>query len=148
MRASWLIFLLLAACAQKKYVRGPGGEGGQNKPGQLSCTAKFQTSGACLIHNWEKIPKDSELLSFTFKISRPNALDNTPVPFEFAQPLEVVLWMPSMGHGSSPVELEKIDSGTYRASRVFFSMPGEWEIRIEVKNGAALADQAVLNITL
>jgi hypothetical protein len=44
--------------------------------------------------------------------------------------LRVYLWMPSMGHGSSPVELEQDISqpGLFNIRRIQFIMPGEWEI--------------------
>lgn len=150
MRISLLLFLALLSCAEKKYATRAEIPGGQGKAGQclVDCTARFSQSGFCLSHNWETPVKDLELVSFTFKISRPNALDQSPVPVDFADPVSVTLFMPSMGHGSSPVTLEKLDSGTYRATRVFFSMTGDWEVRVQVKNGNDVKDQAVLNIRL
>ena len=47
--------------------------------------------------------------------------------------LSVVPWMPSMGHGCScdPEESE-IGGGGYRVDKVRFTMPGSWELRVEV----------------
>lgn len=58
--------------------------------------------------------------------------------------LEVLLWMPSMGHGSSPVTLEKVAPGQYRVSRVFFVMRGDWEIQFKLKNGNTVLEQSAL----
>ena len=146
-----VLALLLVSCADKNYVSVPAsGAGGENKPGscQMTCTARFQTSRFCFSHAWEKMPTEKDFGSFTFKISRDNAFDQTMVMHDFSDPVTVILWMPSMGHGSSPVTLERIDTGTYRASRVFFSMPGEWELRVQVKNGTDVKDQAVINLKI
>jgi hypothetical protein len=64
----------------------------------------------------------------------------------------IKLWMPSMGHGSSPVKISQalgtagapLD-GVFNVTNVFFVMPGEWEIRVIVKDGNGnLLDQAAL----
>ena len=73
--------------------------------------------------------------AFVFKIFRPNALDGSPVGMDTADMPQVVLWMTSMGHDSDPVQVSRVDIGTYRASRVFFVMPGEWSIRFSIRTG-------------
>lgn len=130
--------LLLAACAQPVYAPPPLACQEQ----QPSCQAKFQ-SGHTIYFQWEKMPTEEETGSFIISIFRPNLSDVSPV-LEDYDPLEIVLWMPSMGHGSSPVVVEKIGLGTYRASEVFFTMRGEWEIRAQKKNGTEIIDQAIL----
>jgi YtkA-like len=51
--------------------------------------------------------------------------------------VSVVLWMPSMGHGSAPTVVENaVDTngnlilGSYNVHRVFFIMGGDWEVRV------------------
>lgn len=58
---------------------------------------------------------------------------------EISDDIDVVLWMPSMGHGSAPTQVERmLDSegnlaaGRYRVRNVHFIMGGEWEVRIEL----------------
>jgi hypothetical protein len=41
------------------------------------------------------------------------------------------LWMPSMGHGSSPTTVTRTGPHSWRVDRVFFLMPGPWEIRFK-----------------
>ncbi len=55
-------------------------------------------------------------------------------------PFSVKLWMPSMGHGSAPTKIQKLLDGrgeavlgTYQVSNMYFTMPGQWEVRITVK---------------
>lgn len=42
----------------------------------------------------------------------------------------VELFMPSMGHGSSPTTVEAQNDGSYKVSGVFFSMPGDWLVKV------------------
>ena len=78
-----------------------------------------------------------------FKVSRTNIFDGSPVLTDIAFPT-LILWMPSMGHGSSPTRVERLDTGTYRASEVFFVMPGEWELKFEASD----AGQAVIPLRI
>ncbi len=59
-------------------------------------------------------------------------------------PFEVVLWMPSMGHGSAPTKIDPVANdqgqavpGAYLVSRMYFVMPGDWDIRVNLthRNG-------------
>ncbi len=47
--------------------------------------------------------------------------------------VSVLLWMPSMGHGSAPVKLDKLGPAQFRVTNVYFIMPGDWEIRLSLK---------------
>ena len=64
-------------------------------------------------------------------------VDKTHHAVELPAKLKVELWMPAMGHGSSPVTVEKaLDEqgapklGEYRVSQVYFIMSGEWEAKV------------------
>ncbi len=55
-------------------------------------------------------------------------------------PFAVSLWMPRMGHGSAPTQLQRVlDSqgqvltGTYQVSNMYFVMPGDWDVRVTLK---------------
>lgn len=47
--------------------------------------------------------------------------------------MKVILWMPSMGHGSSPVKLEQTGVNHYQVTQAYFIMPGEWVVRLQFK---------------
>jgi hypothetical protein len=51
-----------------------------------------------------------------------------------------------MGHGSTPTTTTRVDVGSYRVSNVFFTMPGEWELRLQAKNGTEVLDEANISI--
>lgn len=46
--------------------------------------------------------------------------------------IQVVLWMPTMNHGSAPTRVQKMKNqlGLYQVSNVNFVMGGLWELRI------------------
>ena len=46
--------------------------------------------------------------------------------------VKVSPWMPAHGHGSADVMLEERDPGRYVGERVYFNMPGIWELRIHI----------------
>jgi len=84
---------------------------------------------------------------FIFKVFRPNSYDQSPVLTSLPEIPNVVLWMPAMGHGSSPIEVAQLDTGTYRANHVYFVMPGIWEIHFQVRSQETVKDEAVLAFT-
>jgi hypothetical protein len=86
---------------------------------------------------WEVYPTETTEGSFHVRTSFPTDLN-----------VEVELWMPSMGHGSSPVTVTKISDTHFLATEVFFIMPGPWEIRINWKDGTNVVDQTVFDITI
>lgn len=145
--------LLLCSCAEPKYEspsspqNGNLGLGSQEQKAS-DCQVRFKASGYCLAWKWEELPTTTKAGSLVFKVYRGNAYDDTPVETDFLVLPSLVLWMPSMGHGSSPTTLTKLDIGTYRVTNVFFIMPGEWEMQFQVKDGANLLDEAIVPITL
>jgi hypothetical protein len=57
--------------------------------------------------------------------------------------VEVVLWMPSMGHGSAPTQVEQaLDAngnpilGTLNVRKVYFIMSGDWEVRVTLTDAS------------
>ncbi len=63
-------------------------------------------------------------------------------------PVAVKLWMPSMGHGSSPVVIKQVAEGTYEVSDIYFIMLGEWEIRFQLKNNNDVIEEQIQKITI
>lgn len=62
--------------------------------------------------------------------------------------LHVYLWMPSMGHGSSPVKIHKVSQGEYEVSDAYFIMGGKWEIYFQLLNNKDVVDEVILPISL
>ncbi|MCB0412076.1 MAG: hypothetical protein KDD22_06085 [Bdellovibrionales bacterium] len=130
-----MAFLILASCARPKYLKTDVQDPSQ-KPTEIAalCHLKFSNSGLCLSWFWEgEPPASGQVSSLIFKIYRLNAFDQTPIEVSPEGSLEVKLWMPDMGHGSTPVNVEELDEGTFRASKILFIMTGHWEIEFHHK---------------
>lgn len=67
---------------------------------------------------------------------------------DLSKNLHVFLWMPSMGHGSAPVKLKRLDNGEYEVSEIQFIMGGKWEIRFQLKDGAQVYDETAIGLSI
>jgi hypothetical protein len=138
----FLILLLLASCAKPRYVDGLEGriDGISGECGFL-----FTSEDLCLKTEWTQKPTESTYgemtLSFVDRNDQSRFVDPITEPF-------IVLWMPSMGHGSSPVKVERLDVGKFRASEIFFIMPGQWDIRYQLKDGSHVVEEKIQKVTI
>ena len=145
LRLSGLLFAVLAAligCAQPRYETAAPAS--RNAGEQRLEGARFAASGLYVSYQWETMPTEETEGSFLLRTYAPDARDSFPELRDPAGTVAVELWMPDMNHGSSPVLIERLGPGTYRASQVFFSMRGAWEIRVQEKVGPNVVDQAAL----
>lgn len=148
--AGVFLFLGMAACAQPRYESSPAGgtREGESKQGAYDCSVRFKSSGLCVEWWWEKKPADGEFGSVLFKVFRLSSVDRAPIETDLPYLPSFILWMPSMGHGSSPTQVSRVETGTYRASQIFFPMPGAWEMRILLKQGDRVDDEAVVPVEI
>lgn len=144
------LLLFMSGCARPRYVREDNSANPQStaQENKANCHVTFQNSGFCLLWYWEKQPTSKEAGSLIFKTYRLNILDETPIEMDTTSVPQLILWMPGMGHGSTPTQTERIDVGTYRSSSVFFIMPGEWELKFQIKEQNMVVDEAKTDITL
>jgi hypothetical protein len=70
-------------------------------------------------------------------------------PLDIKSKLSVILFMPDMGHGSSPTKVEKVP-GTfdYKVSKMYFTMPGKWEVRVTLKNEDGTKETQTFSINI
>jgi hypothetical protein len=132
----------LLGCAEKNYAQTKRNDQQKNSQSDVTCLANFK-SAHCVTMIWEALPTDKSTGTFVFKTL---AVSNDGIHKEADMngAIAVVLWMPSMGHGSSPVQVEHLGVGTYRATNVFFVMPGDWEIRIQLSDSTGVIDTAII----
>lgn len=100
--------------------------------------------------HWMKGPvvTDESILRVDWKRA-----DQTPLDAPGAW--NVVLWMPSMGHGSQPTLIQRIVDdqgrvvpGAYEVSSMYFFMAGNWEIHISLTIDGQTETQALpLNVS-
>lgn len=107
---------------------------------KAACPLTFKTLKLCGSMTWVKKPTRAEKGEFTLRFWNPelgtiNGPYIDPGHFVF-----VKLWMPEMGHGSSPVitrpALESggaVIPGVFNVTDVYFVMPGEWEIITQLR---------------
>lgn len=69
--------------------------------------------------------------------------------------IEVELWMPSMGHGSAPTQIERaIDAkgsiipGVFNVRNVYFIMSGEWEVQVKLTNSSGASEMKSFKVNI
>jgi len=129
----------LAACAHPKYAEKPL-DPAEEQLG--TCDIELRDSKMCASFSWDIPPSEDKEGSFVLEFHGDR--DASQV-VDLIVDLAVVLWMPSMGHGSKPVEITHLGNGQYRVSNVFFTMHGDWDIQVQLKNkkNGQILDQAV-----
>lgn len=108
-----------------------------------SCGMYFKTEKLCLTQKWDEVPSKTTAgkMTLTFEDSEGRKISPVHTPF-------VLLWMPSMGHGSAPVTMTLIEDGVYSVTNVRFIMGGPWDIHYQIKDGARLQEEHVQKITI
>jgi hypothetical protein len=79
----------------------------------------------------------------------------THQPTELNDNIEVVLWMPSMGHGSAPTQVERaveangnLIPGVFNVRNVYFIMGGEWEVRVTLTDAQGSKETKAFKVSL
>lgn len=80
---------------------------------------------------------------------------STHAPIEVPGSFKVSLFMPDMGHGSSPTQLERaLDEngnplvGVYNVTSVYFTMGGDWEVRVALKPTSGATETQIIKVHL
>ena len=110
-----------------------------------ACEVYFQSEDLCMTISWEKYPRAREkgimAIGFTDAKDQQRLVDPKFSP-------AIVLWMTSMGHGSSPVTLVRTDVGQFRSTDVLFIMGGPWDIKFQLKDGAKVVEEKVKSVNI
>ena len=127
----------------------------QTPHGDKGCPLAFTEHGVCASITWDKPPVEGD--ENTGKL-RFWSLDKGTEHGPYIDPPHTVFmktWMPSMGHGSSPVTtVHSKDAsgapvpGVFEFSKVYFIMPGEWEMHVQLKNGSSVHEEAIEKIKI
>ena len=118
---------------------------------RVGCDFLFPSQSLCASITWVKKSTAEEpgefLLSFWSKDQNPSQ------PITYSNPdahkVFVKLWMPDMGHGSSPVSTNQATeangtpkTGVFRSTGVFFIMGGKWEIIVQLKDSSGAVKES------
>jgi len=139
----------LTACGASPLLNHTNADGKQSPlTADAACPLKFSNSGLCAKIDWIVGPDGSNEDSFRLSFWNKETGDSSGPYVNSGHDVAVQLWMPSMGHGSSPVTVAAESTGIYRATRVFFTMPGAWEIRVRLQDGGTLVEQAIQAVNI
>jgi hypothetical protein len=109
-------------------------------------------NGALHAHlSWEIGPAISS--ESVLRIVWMNGVDHSPI--DLSRNFNVVLWMPSMGHGSVPTHIEQVVdsggqalSGVYLVKNIQFIMGGDWEVRVILEGHDGVEETQIVFINL
>jgi hypothetical protein len=74
--------------------------------------------------------------------------DAQATPVDAPDEFKLMLWMPSMGHGSYPVVVNRLGVGIYEASEVYFTMEGDWDIHFQFWQSGNLSEEVKWSLIL
>lgn len=134
----FLSILVLAGCGKSPLLNKVSKNLSEVTGGVL-LSEQFPNTQIGFSLNWVVSPSLDELSSFELKLD--HALTNT-------QSLNVYIWMPEMGHGSSPVTATQVNAENYIFSELAFIMPGLWVLHVEILENNQVIDQWQKSITL
>lgn len=119
------------------------------------CAFFFQKNKLCASLTWVDMPTQEKKGEFILRFWNSETGTEAGPYINPTQTVFVKLFMPSMGHGSSPVTIQGAKDqagqpivGTYRVSDVYFVMPGEWEIWVQLKDGTTIVEKAKIDIEI
>ncbi|MGE0615054.1 MAG: hypothetical protein AB7P04_05410 [Bacteriovoracia bacterium] len=120
-----------------------------------NCPLAFPEAGLCAELIWKATPTADELATFTLKFwNEADADRKGPYVSPTDEPF-VKLWMTSMGHGSSPVKLAPARDaegapvdGVYDGTDAFFSMGGDWDVKVQLRREKKVQEEAVLKVKI
>jgi len=102
----------------------------------------FKTTNQSLAINWLSPVNSTDEGHALLIVKQQNTATDLPGAFG------VSLWMPTMGHGSSPIRIKKLGTGIYDLSQIYFIMDGLWQLRIRLKNGSTVTDEQIFEYYL
>ncbi len=89
------------------------------------CSTQIQ--GLCVHLGYNSEPVINQSAEFMVHFESQTGLDMQKI-----ESVSIDLWMPDHGHGSSPVQVRRLNSDHFLLSDAWFVMPGLWQIRINV----------------
>ncbi|NDG84712.1 MAG: hypothetical protein EBX52_06695 [Proteobacteria bacterium] len=131
-------------------VAGQRGDSVVDSASDKACPLALAKSGFCASLTWNSPLAARKKLSLTLKFWRKGEANPNGPYSDPAKAPYVMLWMPSMGHGSSEVTLQKKTdthgvalTGQYEASDAYFIMGGPWDVHVQLKDGETVTDEAI-----
>ncbi|RLA62673.1 MAG: hypothetical protein DRQ88_08865 [Epsilonproteobacteria bacterium] len=140
MRLIILIFLL--GCGDSPFINKETSGEVRGIPG-LENELVFPSQKVILKTYWNKGPIVSDESKLTIIL-----LDEYGRTIDPPLKLNILLWMPTMGHGSFPVKVKKLSQGVYEAQEIFFTMEGYWDIHFQLMENNKVQDEVKWGLEL
>lgn len=152
-----LLCVAAVGCGQSPLLNHANAKpkGAASAQDNTECPLSFPKHGLCASISWLKEPTEDTKGEFYLRFWKAGFGTEAGPYVTPENKAFVKLWMASMGHGSSPVALNLAKdqagneiAGVFLASDVFFVMPGEWEIWVQLKKDKQVLEQAKKDYTL
>lgn len=147
--------IFTSSCLESPLLRHADASPQQDIPPLADCAYRFEKADLCATHEWIRMPNESEKGLFQIRFWNPKTGSANGPFVDPEHSVFVKLWMPDMGHGSSPVTVTatvgsdgSVLPGVFDASDVYFVMGGHWEIWIQLRDGTILFDQAKTDLSI
>ena len=138
-----ILLLFVLSCGKSPFLAGSplkniiGGADG------LKEELRFETDGLSIERKWETGPTlyNSSKITILLKDSAGNLRDPQASFLAY-------LWMPNMNHGSFPITITRVATGTYELDDVYFTMNGVWDFHLQLAERGNIYDEVSWRITL
>lgn len=120
------IIIILSACGKPPYLN----KAQYVENSGVNSSLFFDISNLYLEINWTTPLNTSDEARAILLVTKNGIPTNLPMKYD------IYLWMPSMGHGSSPITIKEKSVGTYELSDIYFIMSGDWQLRFDLPIGS------------
>lgn len=125
-------------------------------PTPAGCDFHLKKAKLCASLTWVHAPVNKEMptakdaSSFDLQFWKTDKGAQEKTALKDTQKFMLSLYMPAMKHGSLPMSIAKDPQtpGLYHVSQVLFSMGGEWEFHMKLKQNDKVVDQASMKYEL
>ncbi len=126
---TFLLVLLILGCAKPNSKPDSQKTSNLNSSENAGCKISLRKDpNICLNWYWDTLAKPEEEFG-SLKVF----FVDTNVFTKLIKLESLVLWMPSMGHGSSPTEVTNLGDGFFKVTNIWFIMKQDWELRFTVQ---------------
>jgi hypothetical protein len=123
-------------------------------PGQTNLKAHLEFKNKALHIHTELMAQPVVGKESFMKLDTRNGKDHSLVDLT-GESIEVILWMPDMGHGSAPTQISRvIDSngdlvtGRYEVRNIYFVMGGTWAVQVVLTDKNGVKETHSFNVVL
>lgn len=138
-----ILLFILSSCGDSPFLNKEVSSDGIRGVESINEELFFKNTEISIKTFWKRGPLIGDESKMLILLFDKNGL-STSTDLDF----KVMLWMPTMGHGSFPVSVKKIGDGVYEANEVFFTMPGHWDIHFQLYENNTMNEEIIWGLEL